>query len=118
MESPHSGLTGGCFGKKLEFQLSLPLDSLDPYWSGKHEIELFLGLLVSFWGVSKCRFSILQCKNDPLHKIIKSNREYRVAPFWGLKSQNIDHIPLPGDAVYCGNFNFHSYDTKKITNLS
>ena len=109
---------GGVLEKKLEFQLSLPLDSLDPYWSGKHEIELFLGLLVSFWGVSKCRFSFLQCKNDPLHKIIKSNREYRVAPFWGLKSQNIDHIPLPGDAVYCGNFNFHSYDTKKITNLS
>ena len=30
-EGEHSGLTGGCFRFFLEFQLSLPLDSLDPY---------------------------------------------------------------------------------------
>ena len=53
---PHSGLTGGCFRKKMESQLSLLLDSLDPYWSGKDEIGLFLGLSVHIWGVSKCHF--------------------------------------------------------------
>ena len=36
----HSGLAGGCFRKKMEFELALLLDSLDPYGSGKNEIKL------------------------------------------------------------------------------
>ena len=63
-------------------------------------------------------FSILQCKNHPLLEISKTTQDHGAAPFLGLKSQNIDHIPLPGDAVFCGSFNFHSYDPMIIIDLS
>ena len=102
----------------MEFQLTLLLDSLDPYWSGKHEIRLFLGILVHIWGSQNAIFSILKSKNITLHKVIKTNHDHLVAPFFGLKSQNIDRIPLPGNAVSCANFYFHSYETEKITDLS
>ena len=36
----HSGLAGGCFRKKMKFELVLLLDSLDPYGSRKNEIKL------------------------------------------------------------------------------
>ena len=36
----HSGLEGGCQVKNLKTDFALPLDSLDPYWSGKHETRL------------------------------------------------------------------------------
>ena len=36
----HSGLAGGCFRKKMKFELALLWDSLDPYGSRKNEKKL------------------------------------------------------------------------------
>ena len=36
----HSGLAGGCFRKKMKFELALLWDSLDPYESRKNEKKL------------------------------------------------------------------------------
>ena len=40
VETNHSGLAGGCFRKKMKFELALLWDSLDPYGSRKNEKKL------------------------------------------------------------------------------
>ena len=44
----HSGLAGGCFRKKMKFELALLWDSLDPYGSRKNEKKAPLRLFGPF----------------------------------------------------------------------
>ena len=78
----HSGLTGGIFGFFLEFQLSLPLDSLDPYWSEKHEIGLFLGLLTFFLGSKMQFFPFYNVKITPSLKLARPRKTMGLLLFW------------------------------------
>ena len=57
---------------------------------------------------------ILQCKNDPLHVISKSNQEDRVEALTLIFLTNLDIDTYACDAVFCGNAYFYRNSTIKM----